>query len=166
MISGSLAERLRVLRAQRGMTLAKAAEQAGVGRDTLSDLERGRRHPVMPTLAKIAQGYGVPVEELLEEPVPLVEAPQETGHLQVRRLRLKETPTAQLRQQLKALAGNQRAKTIEDLRTREGMQEAVAQSLVMHEATEIRAELLERGEEDPKAYLPDLRTYLDALDLD
>src|SRR5918994_3424359 len=69
MISGSLAERLRVLRAQRGMTLVEAAEQTGVGRDTLSDLERGRRHPVMPTLAKIAQGYGVPVEELLEEPV-------------------------------------------------------------------------------------------------
>jgi transcriptional regulator with XRE-family HTH domain len=67
-ISGSLAERLRVLRAQRGMTLVEAAEQAGVGRDTLSDLERGRRHPVMPTLAKIAQGYGVPVEDLLEEP--------------------------------------------------------------------------------------------------
>jgi transcriptional regulator with XRE-family HTH domain len=56
------------LRAQRGMTLVEAAEQAGVGRDTLSDLERGRRHPVMPTLAKIAQGYGVPVEDLLEEP--------------------------------------------------------------------------------------------------
>jgi transcriptional regulator with XRE-family HTH domain len=67
-ISGSLAERLRVLRAQRGMTLVEAAEQVGVGRDTLSDLERGRRHPVMPTLAKIAQGYGVPVEDLLEEP--------------------------------------------------------------------------------------------------
>jgi len=50
------------------MTLVEAAEQTGVGRDTLSDLERGRRHPVMPTLAKIAQGYGVPVEDLLEEP--------------------------------------------------------------------------------------------------
>jgi transcriptional regulator with XRE-family HTH domain len=51
------------------MTLIEAAEQTGVGRDTLSDLERGRRHPVLPTLAKIAQGYGVPVEDLLEEPV-------------------------------------------------------------------------------------------------
>jgi transcriptional regulator with XRE-family HTH domain len=51
------------------LTLVEAAEQAGIGRDTLSDLERGRRHPVTPTLAKIAKGYGVPVEELLEEPV-------------------------------------------------------------------------------------------------
>ena len=68
MMQGSLAERLRVLRAQRGLTLVEAAENAGVGRDTLSDLERGRRHPVMPTLSKIAQGYGVPVEDLLDEP--------------------------------------------------------------------------------------------------
>jgi transcriptional regulator with XRE-family HTH domain len=73
MVSGSLAERLRILRAQRGMTLIEAAEQAGVGRDTLSDLERGRRHPVMPTLAKIAQGYGVPVEDLLEDSISLEE---------------------------------------------------------------------------------------------
>ncbi len=63
------------------MTLVEAAEQAGIGRDTLSDLERGRRHPVTPTLAKIAKGYGVPVEDLLEEPVLAgkVEAPADTG---------------------------------------------------------------------------------------
>jgi transcriptional regulator with XRE-family HTH domain len=87
-ISGSLAERLRVLRAQRGMTLVEAAEQTGVGRDTLSDLERGRRHPVMPTLAKIAQGYGVPVEDLLEEPALAEkdEAPREAGPANVHQL--------------------------------------------------------------------------------
>jgi transcriptional regulator with XRE-family HTH domain len=69
-MQGSLAERLRLLRAKRGLTLIEAAERTGVGRVTLSDLERGRRHPVTPTLAKIAKGYDVPVEELLEEPVP------------------------------------------------------------------------------------------------
>jgi transcriptional regulator with XRE-family HTH domain len=67
--------KLRVLRAQQGLTLVEAAERIGIGRDTLSDLERGRRHPVMPTLAKIAQGYGVPVEELLE-PVEEMAAPK------------------------------------------------------------------------------------------
>jgi transcriptional regulator with XRE-family HTH domain len=69
MMQGSLAEKLRVLRARQGLTLIEAAEKTGVGRDTLSNLERGRSHPVMPTLAKIAKGYGVPVEELLEEDV-------------------------------------------------------------------------------------------------
>jgi transcriptional regulator with XRE-family HTH domain len=44
----------------------------------LALLERGERHPHDPTLAKIAKGYGVPVDELLEEPVPLAEV-SETG---------------------------------------------------------------------------------------
>jgi transcriptional regulator with XRE-family HTH domain len=64
-----LPAKLRLLRAQKGLTLIEAAERIGIGRDTLSDLERGRRHPVMPTLVKIAQGYEVPIEELVE-PVP------------------------------------------------------------------------------------------------
>src|SRR5829696_2030174 len=69
MMQGSLAERLRVLRARQGLSLTEASKRAGITRDTLSDLERAKRHAYMPTLAKIAKGYGVPVEELLEEPV-------------------------------------------------------------------------------------------------
>ncbi len=69
MVHESLAQRLRVLRAQKGWTLVEAARHTGIGRDTLSDLERGRQHPVMPTLTKLAKGYGVPVEDLLEESV-------------------------------------------------------------------------------------------------
>jgi len=68
MMRRSLAEKLRVLRAQRGLSLTEAAEKARVQRQTLAFLERGERHPHMPTLSKIARGYGVPVEELLEEP--------------------------------------------------------------------------------------------------
>jgi len=82
MMQGSLAMRLRVLRAERGLSLTEAAERAGIQRQTLALLERGERHPHDPTLAKIAKGYGVPVEELLEEPVPLAEAPREAGRLQ------------------------------------------------------------------------------------
>jgi transcriptional regulator with XRE-family HTH domain len=66
--------RLRVLRAERGLSLTEAAERAGIQRQTLALLERGERHPHDPTLAKIAKGYGVPVKDLLEEPVPLGEA--------------------------------------------------------------------------------------------
>jgi transcriptional regulator with XRE-family HTH domain len=78
MMQGSLAMRLRVLRAERGLSLTEAAERAGIQRQTLALLERGERHPHDPTLAKIAKGYGVPVDELLEEPVPLAEV-SETG---------------------------------------------------------------------------------------
>ncbi len=70
----TLARKLRVIRAQRGLTLRQAAAEVDVTPGTLSELERGLRHPHDVTLAKIAKGYGVPVEELLEEPVPLAEA--------------------------------------------------------------------------------------------
>jgi transcriptional regulator with XRE-family HTH domain len=67
-MQGSLASKLRVLRAQHGYTLAEASKKTGVDRGTLSNLERGVHAPYTPTLSKIARGYGVPVEELLEEP--------------------------------------------------------------------------------------------------
>jgi transcriptional regulator with XRE-family HTH domain len=69
MMHESLPAWLRVLRAREGLHLTEAAKKIGIGRDTLSDLERGARRPAYPTLRKIAAGYGVPVEELLEEPV-------------------------------------------------------------------------------------------------
>jgi len=65
MVEELLPTRLRVLRAERGLTLRAAAKLTGVAKETLSALERGQRHPHDPTLAKIAKGYGVPVEELL-----------------------------------------------------------------------------------------------------
>jgi transcriptional regulator with XRE-family HTH domain len=78
----SLARKLRVLRAERGLTLRQAAEQAGVRPGTLSELERGLHRPHDITLSRVAKGYGVPVEELLEEPVPLAEASQEMRPLE------------------------------------------------------------------------------------
>jgi len=90
MTHGSLALKLRVLRAERALTIEQAAARAGVMPETISDAERGRRHPYVPTLRKIAEGYGVPIEELLaqesgEEPLLAGagqgkgKAPQETG---------------------------------------------------------------------------------------
>jgi transcriptional regulator with XRE-family HTH domain len=76
----SLGHRLRVMRAERGLSLREAARRAGMVKETISDIERGHTHPYDVTLAKLAKAYDVPVEELLEEPVaPLVEAPQEQG---------------------------------------------------------------------------------------
>ncbi len=80
MTHGSLALKLRVLRAERALTIEQAADRAGVQPETISDAERGRRRPYLPTLRKLAAAYEVPVEELLsvdEEPAlaPLGEAP-------------------------------------------------------------------------------------------
>jgi DNA-binding XRE family transcriptional regulator len=85
MMQESLGHRLRVLRARRGLTLREAAARTGVAKETISDVERGIRHPHDVTLAKIADGYGVDVEELLEEPEvalsgpPKADSPPDTG---------------------------------------------------------------------------------------
>jgi transcriptional regulator with XRE-family HTH domain len=68
LMHGSLATRLRVLRAERGLTVRQVAELSGVAKETVSQIERGERHPYDRTLAKLAHAYGVPIEELLEEP--------------------------------------------------------------------------------------------------
>jgi transcriptional regulator with XRE-family HTH domain len=68
MTQGSLATRLRVLRARRGLSLTDAANLAGIQRQTLAKLERGGTRPHDVTLSKIAAAYEVPVEALLEEP--------------------------------------------------------------------------------------------------
>ena len=70
----SLGHRLRVMRAERGLSLREAARRAGVVKETISDIERGHTHPYDVTLAKLARAYDVPVEELLEEPGPLDES--------------------------------------------------------------------------------------------
>jgi transcriptional regulator with XRE-family HTH domain len=81
MIQSTLAEALRVIRARKGLTLAEASELIGVNRHTLRDLELGKREPYGPTLRKLASGYGVSVEELLnvEAPAPKGDAPMRTG---------------------------------------------------------------------------------------
>jgi transcriptional regulator with XRE-family HTH domain len=67
MTNESLARRLRILRAARGITLAEAEELTGVTRETLGALEHGQRGAYTSTLEKIATGYGTTVSALLEE---------------------------------------------------------------------------------------------------
>jgi transcriptional regulator with XRE-family HTH domain len=72
-----LPRKLRILRVRQGLTLVEAAKKTGVTRVTLSELERGHREPVAPTLVKIAEGYGVPIEELLEPTEQMVTSSME-----------------------------------------------------------------------------------------
>jgi transcriptional regulator with XRE-family HTH domain len=57
------------------LTLRQAEEVTGVDKGTLSQLERGARHPQDITLAKIAEGYGVSVEDLLGDPAVAASEP-------------------------------------------------------------------------------------------
>jgi len=65
-VTNSLAMKLRVLRAERRLSLREASKKTGVDKVSLSRFERGLAHPQDRTLGKLAAGYGVPVRELLE----------------------------------------------------------------------------------------------------
>src|SRR5215207_910833 len=115
-VTRSLDMKLRVLRAERQLSLREASERTGVDKVSLSRFERGLAHPQDRTLGKIAKGYGVPVEELLEEPVLAgkAEAPSATpgatwtgppskewalgADPDLLRLRMKETASDRLRE--------------------------------------------------------------------
>ena len=63
--AAALAERLRVLRARRGLTQTETARRAGVPRQLLSGLERMTRpRPEAATLEKLAAALGVTVDQL------------------------------------------------------------------------------------------------------
>jgi transcriptional regulator with XRE-family HTH domain len=61
------------------MTADELAERSGVARNTISRIERGVVEPQATTVHKLAEALGVNVAELLQEPVPLGEAPREAG---------------------------------------------------------------------------------------
>ncbi|MER5744417.1 MULTISPECIES: helix-turn-helix domain-containing protein [unclassified Streptomyces] len=60
--------RLRVLRRQRGTTLAQLSETTGISLSTLSRLESGGRKPTLELLLPLAKAYGVQLDELVGAP--------------------------------------------------------------------------------------------------
>lgn len=60
-------ERLRTLRKKRGLTLRQLEDKTGIGKDAISEIERGQRQPRADTLARLAEGLGVSPQELLRE---------------------------------------------------------------------------------------------------
>jgi putative transcriptional regulator len=62
--SSTFATRLAVLRAQKRMTVAELAIQAGVHRQLIHKLERSEHEPTWGTVQAIADALGVPTDEL------------------------------------------------------------------------------------------------------
>jgi transcriptional regulator with XRE-family HTH domain len=60
-----LGARVQALRRDRGLTLQDLAGAAGVSASMLSSVERGRKAPTVVVLARIADGLGVPLSELI-----------------------------------------------------------------------------------------------------
>lgn len=62
-----VARNVRILREQRGLTLAALARRAGLAKQTLSKLEQGMGNPTVDTLFSIASALEVPVTRLVAE---------------------------------------------------------------------------------------------------
>ncbi|MFL6031771.1 MAG: helix-turn-helix domain-containing protein, partial [Rubrobacteraceae bacterium] len=77
--SGRLGERVRALRRERGWTLEVLAERSGVSRAMISKLERGEKNPTLVVAAKVAEGLGMNLSQLIgvEEKRKVVVVPRE-----------------------------------------------------------------------------------------
>jgi transcriptional regulator with XRE-family HTH domain len=62
-----LAANLYRLRAERGLTLQEIANRCGMVMQNYHELEKGRGNPTFTTLARLAEGFGVDVTDLLDD---------------------------------------------------------------------------------------------------
>lgn len=60
-------KRVRELREDRGLSQEELAELTGVGRNTISEIERGVTSPQLRIVRKLAHGFAVPLHELIRE---------------------------------------------------------------------------------------------------
>ncbi len=77
--AGRLGARVRELRRGRGLTLEEIAERSGVSRAMISKLERGEKNPTLVVAAKLAEGFGVTLSQLvgMEERREVVVVPRD-----------------------------------------------------------------------------------------
>lgn len=64
----TLADRLKQQRKHQQLTLEQLAQQSGVSRSMLSQIERGQANPTLAIACRIAQALNISIVELVEEP--------------------------------------------------------------------------------------------------
>jgi transcriptional regulator with XRE-family HTH domain len=96
-----LGARVKELRRRRGFTLEDLAQCTGVSRAMISKVERGEKNPTLVVAAKVAEGLGVTISELLgvEERREIVVIPRE------RRMTMRDPETGFERQLLSPTFG-------------------------------------------------------------
>ena len=72
-LNDRIAQRVRDLRASRGLSLDALATHCGISRSMISLIERGESSPTAVLLEKLASGLGVPLASLFDEPRPKAE---------------------------------------------------------------------------------------------
>lgn len=71
-ISEIIGQNLKRLRQERNLSLGQLAEQAGVSKVMLSNIEKGDSNPTVNTMFKIVTGLGVSYSALMEQQIPEV----------------------------------------------------------------------------------------------
>ena len=59
--------RIRVLRAEKGWSQAELAERVHVSRNSINAIENGRFDPSLPLAFRIADNFGLSVEEVFDK---------------------------------------------------------------------------------------------------
>jgi transcriptional regulator with XRE-family HTH domain len=72
-LNDRIAQRVRELRAARGLSLDALATHCGVSRSMISLIERGESSPTAVLLEKLATGLGVSLASLFDAPSPMAE---------------------------------------------------------------------------------------------
>ena len=72
-VNGRIAQQVRLLRSERGLSLDALSNQCGVSRSMLSLIERGETSPTAVVLDKLAAGLGVPLASLFDDPASITE---------------------------------------------------------------------------------------------
>jgi transcriptional regulator with XRE-family HTH domain len=67
-VNERIAQQVRLLRSERGLSLDALSTQCGVSRSMLSLIERGETSPTAVVLDKLAAGLGVPLASLFDDP--------------------------------------------------------------------------------------------------
>jgi transcriptional regulator with XRE-family HTH domain len=77
--AGRIGSRVRELRRAKGITLEVLAELSGVSRAMISKIERGEKNPTLVVAAKIAEGFGITLSQLVgvEEQREVIVVPKE-----------------------------------------------------------------------------------------
>lgn len=159
---------LATLRRTRGLSQRELAERANVSPATVYEMEAGRRpQPRGSTLRKLADALGVDVSELVED----FYSPKDSSLLTAERAlkmpreslerAIKAEATDRLHKLLAELVGDDITRSRSDLKT--GVEGIPPNAFSV--ALEVRAKLIERGEESPENRLPVFKRRLEALHL-